>query len=137
MTASGQPDHDPAAALGEVWEALDALPRSATPPSATATTIEMVAVSAQHRAVLAARPTPLAWLGAAALVIGGFVGGFMAGRATLPVPDVRFPHGFPPPSRDFPRPHDRARPVPRPLNEREPEFRRGPSHPAETPQPPR
>ena len=40
---------DPAAALGDIWEALDSLPRSATSPGATATTIEMVAISAQHR----------------------------------------------------------------------------------------
>lgn len=80
---------DPAAALGDIWEALDSLPRSVTPPSVTATTIEMVAVSAQSRAVLAARPTPLAWLAAAGLTIAGFLGGVAAGRSTLPSPDDR------------------------------------------------
>ena len=75
---------DPAAALGDIWEALDSLPRSAPSPGATATTIEMVAISAQHRSAVAARPSPLSWVTAAALVVAAFVGGAAAGRATLP-----------------------------------------------------
>lgn len=77
---------DPAAALGEIWEALDSLPRSAPSPAATATTIEMVAISAQHRSAVAARPAPQAWVAAAAAVVAGFLGGAAVGRATLPSP---------------------------------------------------
>jgi len=145
MTApADRPDHDlpaadrdPAAALGDVWDALDALPRLATPPSVTATTIEMVAVSAQHRAVLAARPTPLAWLGAASLVIAGFVGGCLAGRTTLPATLGRFPQPFPAAPRDPLRPDERPRPPLRGFIERGPESLRGTSPAAETPRPPR
>jgi len=82
---------DPAAALGDIWEALDALPRSTPSSAATATTIEMVAISAQHRSAVAARPTPQAWLAAAALVAGGFLGGAAVGRATLPTVGGRLP----------------------------------------------
>lgn len=80
---------DPAAALGDIWEALDSLPRSVPSPAATATTIEMVAISAQHRSAIAARPSPQAWAAAAALVVGAFVGGAAAGRATIPGPGGR------------------------------------------------
>jgi hypothetical protein len=144
MTApAGRSDHDPqaaadpAAALGDVWNALDALPRLATPPSVTATTIEMVAVSAQHRAVLSARPTPLAWLGAVSLVITGFIGGCLAGRATLPTPFGHFPPPFPAGPREPLRPDERPRPPFREFSERGPQTRREPPPPAETPQPPR
>jgi hypothetical protein len=81
---------DPAAALGDIWEALDSLPRSVPSPAVTATTIEMVAISAQHRSAIAARPSPQAWVAAAALVVAGFVGGAAAGRATSPGPTSRF-----------------------------------------------
>ena len=86
---------DPAAALGDIWEALDSLPRSVPSPAATATTIEMVAISAQHRSLIAARPSPLAWLAAAALLIGGFVGGLAAGRASVPTRTMPSPPGRP------------------------------------------
>jgi hypothetical protein len=87
MTADDR--DNPAAALGEIWEALDMLPRSVPSPAATATTIEMVAISAQHRSAVAARPTPQVWLAAAALMAAGFLGGATAGRATLPGPAGR------------------------------------------------
>lgn len=88
MTAD---DHDdPAAALGEIWEALDSLPRSTPSPAATATTIEMVAISSQHRSAVASRPSPQAWVAAVALVVAGFVGGAAAGRATVPGMGGRF-----------------------------------------------
>lgn len=75
-------DDNPADALGDIWTALDALPRSSTSPTATATTIEMVAVSAQQHAT--AGPSTRAWLSAAGLVVAAFLGGAAAGRATLP-----------------------------------------------------
>lgn len=87
MTADNH--DDPATALGAIWEALDSLPRSLPSPAATATTIEMVAISAQHRSALAARPSPQAWVAAAALVVAGFVAGAAAGRATVPEPGGR------------------------------------------------
>lgn len=88
MTAD---DHDdPATALGEIWEALDSLPRSPPSPVATATTVEMVAIAAQHRSALASRPSPQAWVAAMALVVAGFVGGAAAGRATVPAISGRF-----------------------------------------------
>lgn len=80
---------DPAAALGEIWGALDSLPRSAPSSAATATTIEMVAISAQHRSAVAARPAPQAWVAAAVAVVAGFLGGAAIGRATLPGPAGR------------------------------------------------
>lgn len=84
-------DHDdPATALGEIWEALDLLPRPTPSPAATATTVEMVAIAAQHRSALASRPSPQAWVAAVALVVAGFVGGAAAGRATVPGMSGRF-----------------------------------------------
>lgn len=80
---------DPATALGDIWAALDSLPRSAPSPAATATTIEMVAISAQHRSAVAARPAPQAWVAAVTVVIASFLGGAAAGRATLPSPAAR------------------------------------------------
>ena len=49
-------DDTPAEALGEAWELLDILPRSAATPSMTATTLEMVAASAAA-AAWASSPT--------------------------------------------------------------------------------
>ncbi len=75
--------------LGEIWDVLDSLPRSAPSPSETATTIEMVALSAQHRSVADSRPSSWAWLVAFTLVVFGFMVGITAGRATLPGPNGR------------------------------------------------
>lgn len=74
---------NPAVALGEIWEALDALPRPVSSSAAAATTIEMVAISAQHRSATASRPSPQAWMAAAVLVTAGFLAGATAGQATL------------------------------------------------------
>jgi hypothetical protein len=82
---------DPASALGDIWEALDALPRSTLSSAATATTIEMVAISAHNRSALAARPTPQAWVAALVAVVSGFLIGTAAGRATLTAPGGRVP----------------------------------------------
>jgi hypothetical protein len=123
---------DPAAALGDIWAALDSLPRSEPSAAATATTIEMIAISAQHRSLIAGRPSPLAWLAAALLLVGGFVGGLAAGRAsvlTRPMPLT--------PGRPF---VDRERPLndrQKPFNDRAWPPRRGPPPRGEIPAPPR
>lgn len=127
---------DPARALGEIWEALDSLPRSAPSPDATATTIEMVAISAQHRSLIAARPAPLAWVAAVAIITAGFLGGMIAGRASLPVRPL--------PGRPFMDRErssvDRERPFngrERPVNDQGRPPRRGPLPREEIPAPPR
>lgn len=127
---------EPAAALGIVWEALDSLPRSVPSPDATATTIEMVAISAQHRSIVAAQPAPLAWVAAVAIVTAGFLGGMVAGRVTAPVRPLP---GRPFMDRERPA-TDRERPFnsrERPVNEQGWPPRRGPPPRGEIPAPPR
>ncbi len=91
-------DDTPADALGEAWELLDILPRSAATPSMTATTLEMVAASAAGNARPSIGPTRrspwsgvMLWVVPAAAVIGGLVLGYMLGRATAPTAERRPP----------------------------------------------
>lgn len=120
---------DPAAAFGDLWLALDALPRSAAPPNATASTIEMVALSARH----AASPSTRSWLAAVGLVIAAFLGGAAVGRLTAPSIDPRVLEQI-----DMLRQRlERLDRQPRPFNEWERPPRRGPQPPREIPQPPR
>lgn len=91
-------DDTPAEALGEAWELLDILPRSAATPSMTATTLEMVAASAAGNARPSIGPTRrspwsgiMLWVVPAAAVIGGLVLGYMLGRATAPTAERRPP----------------------------------------------
>jgi hypothetical protein len=91
-------DDTPAEALGEAWELLDILPRSAATPSMTATTLEMVAASAAGNARPLIGPTRrspwsgvMLWVVPAAAVIGGLVLGYMLGRATAPTAERRPP----------------------------------------------
>jgi hypothetical protein len=86
------PAEKPADALGEAWELLDLLPRSAGSPSMTATTLEMAAVGA-GRPVASRRRSPwivaATWAVPAAAVVGGLVLGYLAGRVTAPVAERR------------------------------------------------
>lgn len=84
---AGQPA-SAAAALGEVWEALDALPRARAAAPLAATTLELVATAVE--------PAPPGggagsrswrWLGPVATVCAALVCGFVAGRIAAPDPD--------------------------------------------------
>ena len=98
---NGRPDDAsgsglPADDLGEIWGALDALPRASASTDMAATTVDMAAVTTARSA---ARPTirfgtggPGAWrewLLPAVAVAGSLMAGIVAGRVTSPDPDVR------------------------------------------------
>lgn len=86
----------PASDLGEIWEALDALPRASASLDMAATTVDMAAVT---RGRATSRPAlrlgggrPVAWrewLLPAVAVAGSLMAGIVAGRVTAPDPDVR------------------------------------------------
>jgi len=91
-------DDTPADALGEAWELLDILPRSAATPSMTATTLEMAAASAAGNAQPSMSPARRApwsgiavWAIPAAAVIGGLALGYLLGRVSAPIPERRPP----------------------------------------------
>ncbi|MEI6240470.1 MAG: hypothetical protein WCR51_08770 [Planctomycetia bacterium] len=79
------PSDTPAAALGPTWDLLDSLPRAATPPSMTSTTLEMVAAAARTQPRRSAWWR--GWLGPVTVVGAAFVAGVVAGRATVTDPE--------------------------------------------------
>ena len=98
---NGRPDDAsgsglPADDLGEIWGALDALPRASASTDMAATTVDMAAVTTARSP---SRPTirlgggrPGAWrewLLPAVAVAGSLMAGIVAGRVTAPDPDVR------------------------------------------------
>jgi hypothetical protein len=86
----------PAGDLGDVWDALDALPRTSASIDMAATTIDMAAVTAERSP---AGATVRGWLSRGApsrgrvwpfvAVAASLLGGAIMGRATAPDPDVR------------------------------------------------
>jgi hypothetical protein len=88
----GSPDRD----LGDLWNMLDALPRSAASADMAATTVDMAAVtvaktSVRHGGGSARGPwaswRPVLW--PAVAVAASLVAGVVVGRATAPDPDLR------------------------------------------------
>jgi hypothetical protein len=92
----------PASDLGEVWEALDALPRAVAPIDMAATTIDMAAVTAERHpasrtirdAVSSVAAAP-GWLWPAVAVAASLVGGAVLGRVAAPDPDARVLENLP------------------------------------------
>ncbi|MFM8735493.1 MAG: hypothetical protein ACKOC8_09895 [Pirellulales bacterium] len=74
--------------LGDLWDALDALPRQSSSIDMAATTVEMVAAVAEPAARPPASPTRL-WLMPLALVAASLLAGVVAGRIIAPDPDAR------------------------------------------------
>lgn len=136
-STNGSADEKPADVLGDVWSALDLLPPSAMPPSMTATTIEMAAVSGRGRVAAAGGRSPGAWLLAAVVVAGCFAIGLVGGRLTTPRGDARPAVRLP--AREAIREiiEEEMAKQRRLQWERLRDQRRPPRPPAETPAPPR
>ena len=87
-------DATPAAALGGIWDVLDALPRPPASPTLTATTLERVALAVEKDTapLAAARMKPgrsrRRWIGAVAAVGAALGAGIVAGRITAPDADA-------------------------------------------------
>ena len=136
MTHRGDRGDDrPAGLLGDVWDALDVLPKAAAPASMTATTIEMAAIGSRVR-VAAAPRSPWWWFLAAVVVAGCFAIGLVAGRLTLPRLEPRLPARLPPREaiRGIIEEEMARQRLEQPERQRD---RRRPRPPAETPEPPR
>lgn len=84
-SAPNPPSDTPAALLGPTWDLLDSLPRAATPPSMTSTTLEMVAAATRTRSRQGTRWH--GWLAPGAIVAAAFAVGMVAGRATITDPE--------------------------------------------------
>ena len=82
---------DPAADLGPVWDALDALPRAAASATLAATTVELAAVAGARgsRGASGASRHLVRWIGRGVAVAAALLAGIVAGRFTAPDPDVR------------------------------------------------
>jgi len=96
MSDAPRSGSQPAGDLGDVWDALDALPRSSASIDMAATTIDMAAVTAERnpgtgtfRGWVNGGAPARGWLWPAVAVGASLLGGALVGRATAPDPDVR------------------------------------------------
>jgi len=82
---------DPAADLGPVWDALDALPRATASATLAATTVELAAVAGgrRSRGAIGVSRHIVRWLGPGVAVATALLAGIVAGRITAPDPDLR------------------------------------------------
>ena len=97
VNSAGNPADD----FGELWEALDSLPRAAASTDMAATTVDMAAIAAGRTS----RRDPFGrsgsgapdrrWFLPAAAVVGSLVVGLIAGRLTAPDPDIRILESLP------------------------------------------
>jgi len=94
--ATSSEGSQPASDLGDVWDALDALPRAAAPVDMAATTIDMAAVTAARSPGVGTARNPVSgvasspgWLWPAVAVAASLVGGVVLGRLAAPDPDAR------------------------------------------------
>ena len=94
--ATSSEGSQPASDLGDVWDALDALPRAAAPIDMAATTIDMAAVTAARSPGVGTVRNPVSgvasspsWLWPAVAVAASLVGGVVLGRLAAPDPDAR------------------------------------------------
>ena len=92
----------PASDLGEIWSALDSLPRASASIDMAATTIDMAAVttarSAPRATLRMGRGQPTSWrnwLLPAVAVAGSLIAGIVVGRVTVPDPDLRILESLP------------------------------------------
>jgi len=93
---------NPAGDLGEVWDALDVLPRSEASPSMAATTVDLVAVTTERsvagrttRGLVPVAGASRSWIVPVVVVACGLVAGVVAGRMTAPDPDARILEDLP------------------------------------------
>lgn len=100
--ADGSASSMPASDLGEIWGALDALPRASASVDMAATTLDMAAVttsrSAPRDTIRMGRGRQTSWrewLLPAVAVVGSLMAGIVAGRVTVPDPDVRILEALP------------------------------------------
>lgn len=85
--STSAPSRGPADDLGDVWAALDALPRAAAGPELTATTVELAAVELGHGTRRGSWLRPGGWSIPAAVVATALAAGIVAGRVRAPHPD--------------------------------------------------
>ena len=91
----------PADDFGELWQALDSLPRTAASTDMAATTVDMAAIAAGRTSPRApvgrsgSGAPDRRWFLPAAAVVGSLVVGLIAGRLTAPDPDIRILESLP------------------------------------------
>lgn len=101
-SGDASPGGVPASDLGEIWGALDSLPRASASIDMAATTIDMAAVATGRSAPRASlrmghgRPRSWRdWILPAVAVAGSLIAGIVIGRVTVPDPDLRILESLP------------------------------------------